>query len=58
MKVYIHEYADCALLLSELGQVLGVYSSIEEARDSYCADAPAEKEIFYSDNDIHLDTAA
>ena len=37
MQVYIHEYQnDLALVLSEAGQVLGIYESVNEAREAYC----------------------
>lgn len=36
MKVFIHEYADStALLFSREGRVLGIYTSVADARDGY-----------------------
>ena len=58
MKVYIHECADSTLLLSESGQVLGVFSSIEDAHDGCWDDIDAAKEIYLLNDLPLLDTAA
>lgn len=58
MKVYIHEYADSTLLLSDAGQVLGVFSSIEDAHDGCLDYTDAGQEIYLQEDLPVLDSAA
>lgn len=59
MKVYIHERADeTTLILSYEGQVLGVYSSVEDAHVGYRDDTGSDEKIFYNQDMLELDSAA